>query len=301
MKTPTPTRRASLYAVEAPKPWAELREEELERGSSTLHLLEGWARTYSLRSETPVLWLMPKKKAQEWALQRGDKSAEPVLWSRSKVFLREDAAPEDAEPDRLLAMIPPGPEPEELVKTPPKRLCAWSLEEALAKAPQVECLYLGDDAPLSAELGRLERLRLLYVNDSRTSQWPEELCDLAALESLSIANMPLSELPAGFARLHQLKVLHLLDTRLDGLPEVLCELPLLTELRVERPVLGTSGTSLELLTRMPVLRKFDVMGAGPRPTWLVPPRGFRESDPSTYCVTFMRRGASSPFERRNSR
>ncbi len=294
MKTPTKTRQASWYAVEAPKPWAELREQELERGGSTPQVLEGWVRTYSLRSETPVLWLMPKEKAQEWLVQQGDKAAKPVLWSRSKVVLWEDEAPEGADPDRLLAMMPPDSAPKELVKTPPKRLCAWSLEKALAKASQVECLYLEDDAPLSAELRRLERLRLLYIDHSTTSQWPEELCDLPALESLAISDMPLSGLPAGFARLRQLKVLHLFDMQLDGLPEVLCELPLLTELRVERPLLGASGTSLALLTRMPALRKFEVMGGGPRPAWLVPPPGFRESDPTAFSVTFMRRGASSP-------
>ena len=269
-----PRKPARLYAAEAPKRWAELRAEELERGNHTRQELAAWARAGKLKPHTLVVWLMPREKARELARHHGRDDAAPLTFAPEALVPLE--VTRDTEPGWVLAALVPPPEPEELVVLPPQHLRAWSLEDALARPLEVEALYLHHGKPVLPEIVRLKRLRLLEINQGTFTALPEALLGLEALEWLAIGATPLQSLPPSLGRLGALKCLLLESVALTHLPEVLTELPRLTELRVERAALGPEGEGLELISRLPALRRLEVWAGEPRPEWLAPFGDFTE-------------------------
>jgi len=288
MATRASGRRTRLYAAEAPKPWAELREEELERENHPREVLDAWAEAGGLEPGTPVVWLMPKKKAAELAPHHGRDDAEPVAFSPEDVVLVE--ASREAEPGWVLARVLPKEAPEVLVVEPPVARRAWSMAEALEKAAEVEMLCFYDGEPLTPDIARMKRLRIVELDGAPLSALPEELFGLPALEQLSVVGTALSALPPSFTRLKQLKRLILVQNRLPALPELLGELPRLTELLVDPSVLGEEGAGLEQVARLPALRRLDVVCRAGRPSWLKPFGAFVRSKAPAPLVSFVRAG-----------
>ena len=289
MTTPKSGRRTRLYAAEAPKSWAELREEELERENHTPEVLDAWAEAGALEPGTPVVWLMPKKKAAELAPHYGRDDAEPLVFSPEEVMPVE--ASREAEPGWVLARVLPKAEPEVLVVEPPVALRAWSMAEALEKAAEVEMLCFYDGESLTPDIARMKRLRIVELDGAPLSELPEELFGLTALEQLSLMGTGVQALPPSLVRLTRLKRLTLVQNRLAALPERLGELPGLTELCVDPSVLGAEGQGLLGLARLPALRRLDVLCRDRRPKWLVPFGDFTEVRvPDPRCVSFVRPG-----------
>lgn len=284
-----PKRPSVFFAAEDPKSWKELCAEELERGNFTRAQLTAWTKACGLEPGTPVVWLMPRAQARELARHYGRDDAEPRRFSSEDVVLLEPTRGE--EPGWVLARVKPRPAEEPLVVEPPVELRAWSMEEALKKGEGVEMLCFYGGEPLTPDVARFERVRIVELDGAPLPVLPEEVFGLPGLESLSVAGTALSELPSALKRVKTLKRLEIVHNALTALPEWLEELPRLTELCVDPSVLGGKGEGLMLVARLPALRRLDVLCRDRRPKWLVPFGGFTEVRvPNPRCASFVRLG-----------
>jgi len=86
---------------------------------------------------------------------------------------------------------------------------------------------------LSSEIGRLDRVEVLDLQDNKLSVLPVEFGNLINLNHLDLADNELSVLPVEIGNLAELVELNLYDNKLSFLPSELCDLANLKALGIE--------------------------------------------------------------------
>jgi Leucine-rich repeat (LRR) protein len=82
---------------------------------------------------------------------------------------------------------------------------------------------------LPVEMGKLRRLRKLYLNNNRIKNLPNEIGSMEMLEEFVVSENMIEELPVSIARIPNLKVLRLTNNRLRFIPYELANILTLEE------------------------------------------------------------------------
>lgn len=127
------------------------------------------------------------------------------------------------------------------------------LPASIGGLARLEELNLDDLDALPPALGRLRRLRVLYLGKLRLGELPDELAELAALEILELTGPSLTALPAWIGRLSALRRLTLRALGLRDLPTGIAALPQLAELTLS----WAAPEPVPELGRLSALRQLD--------------------------------------------
>ena len=107
--------------------------------------------------------------------------------------------------------------------------------ESVWNQVSLETLVLADNdlTEISADIGRLKRLRMLDLGHNALPSVPESLGDLASLSDfLYLHDNRLKSLPASLDRLKRLRYLNISENQFEVLPDCICGMIGLVELRV---------------------------------------------------------------------
>ncbi|HSV59297.1 MAG TPA: leucine-rich repeat-containing protein kinase family protein [Variovorax sp.] len=141
--------------------------------------------------------------------------------------------------------------------------------EVFELADTLEVLNLSGNAleDLPADLGRLQRLRILFCSDNRFARVPESVGDCAALEMVGFKSNRVAEV-AGAALPPQLRWLILTDNELAKLPPELGRRPRLQKLMLAGNHLRELPSEMAACERLELLRiasnRFEAL-----PDWLL--------------------------------
>ena len=124
----------------------------------------------------------------------------------------------------------------------------------LAKSP-LEDLNLGNNqlTTLPVDMGDLNFLKKIWLDDNHLDDFPVVLCSIKSLEELRLSGNQLTYIPQSINALSNLKSLALDNNKIDDFPRGILDLPLLESLWLRQNLMQELPENLNVLTKLQTL------------------------------------------------